>query len=118
MIGLNPLKTLFPEDRANLVKRLEDRKQGKSESFERGFELGWRVPMDDRFRYLIMSADGVYSGSFAMMADISGRKMADTQRPHGRPRQPIGLPIRKPRDQYINKLDEDVRDRDEDLGTR
>ena len=50
----------------------------------------------------IMSADGVYSGSFAMMADISGRKMADTQRDRMAAlleASPdfVASPIRKPR---------------------
>lgn len=71
---------MFEEDAADHVNKLEDRRQGRSESYERRFrrangETVWTLvsaaPIFDEQRHFL--------GSFAMYTDITERKLADAE---------------------------------------
>ncbi len=71
---------MYPEDIANHVSRMKEREQGQSDTYERRFR-----GKDGRTVWTIVSAsplldeEGAYTGSFAMLTDITARKRAEEQ---------------------------------------
>jgi PAS domain S-box-containing protein len=69
---------MYPEDIADHVLRMKGRKQGQSDTYERRFRS-----KDGRVVWTIVSAtplmdkEGTYTGSFAMLTDITVRKRAE-----------------------------------------
>ncbi len=79
-IGGNIHSFIAAEDIPDNIPRLKDRREGKSDRFERRF-----VTKDKRIRWMQVSAtplmdpDGTFRGSFAMCSDITDRKAAEEE---------------------------------------
>jgi len=79
-IGRNIHSFFLAEDIPDNIPRLNERRAGKSDRFERRF-----VTKDGRIRWMQVSAtplmdpDGTFRGSFAMCSDITERKTAEME---------------------------------------
>jgi len=80
MLGRNIAEFMSPEDIADHEIRMEHRRSGIGDTYERGFQH-----RDGSKRWMLVSAttiwkqDGTFKGSFAMMTDITERKRMENE---------------------------------------
>lgn len=78
MVGRSALDFMFPEDHADQLKRMERRRSGRSENYQR--RLRRRDGQEAVFRIAaspLVDAAGEYEGSFAVLSNVTLRKQAE-----------------------------------------
>ncbi|MCK9579407.1 MAG: PAS domain S-box protein [Methanoregula sp.] len=78
VIGKHITRSMHPDDQEDIQRKMQNRLEGKKEDYERRF-----IKKDGSICWLLvsvtplMTTDGTFDGSFAMMTDITERRQAE-----------------------------------------